>query len=191
MSQFTKAEIDADMAILTEKLASGHTVIASASDLLKKSFFIPALSILLSLVNTWTFYYINSLKYKYAYAEGYIHFLTTDGLIVVIPTVIVGVIFSIMAYNNLLLYLAIPDDVRKKSLLFIHLRKIVFRTISFFLAFMFLSVILSSFISWFAFGVPVLEFALLFVVNLVVGMEINRLGAGLALEKISTLIKKI
>ncbi|MBK5017675.1 hypothetical protein [Pantoea sp. S62] len=191
MSQFTKAEIDADMAMLTEKLASGHTVIACASDLLKKSFFIPALSILLSLVNTWTFYYINSLKYKYAYSEGYIDFLTTDGLLVVIPTVIVGVIFSIMAYNNLLLYLAIPDDVRKKSLLFSHLRKIVFRTIAFFLAFMFLSVILSSFISWFAFGVPVLEFALLFVVNLVVGMEINRLGAGLALEKISSLIKKI
>ncbi|MGC0797406.1 hypothetical protein WKH24_21935 [Pantoea agglomerans] len=191
MSQFTKAEIDADMTMLTQKIASGSTVIASSSDLLKKAFFIPALSLLLSLVNTWTFYYINSLRYKYAYSEGYIDFLTSDGLMVIIPTVVVGMIFSIMAYNNLLLYLSIPEDVRKKSLLFSHLRKIVFRTVFFFLAMMLVSVILSSFISWFAFGVPALEFAMLFIVNLIIGMEINRLGAGLALEKISNLIKKI
>lgn len=114
MSQFTKAEIDADMTMLTQKIASGSTVIASSSDLLKKAFFIPALSLLLSLVNTWTFYYINSLRYKYAYSEGYIDFLTSDGLVVIIPTVVVGIIFSIMAYNNLLLYLSIPEDVRKK-----------------------------------------------------------------------------
>lgn len=79
----------------------------------------------------------------------------------------------------------------KKSLLFSHLRKIVFRTVFFFLTMMLVSVILSSFISWFAFGVPALEFAMLFIVNLIIGMEINRLGAGLALEKISNLIKKI
>ncbi|MEN4691186.1 hypothetical protein SB912_19140 [Pantoea sp. SIMBA_072] len=191
MSQFTKAEIDADMTMLTQKIASGSTVIASSSDLLKKAFFIPVLSLLLSLVNTWTFYYINSLRYKYAYSEGYIDFLTSDGLMVIIPTVVVGMIFSIMAYNNLLLYLSIPEDVRKKSLLFSHLRKIVFRTVFFFLAMMLVSVILSSFISWFAFGVPALEFAMLFIVNLIIGMEINRLGAGLALEKISNLIKNI
>ena len=33
MSQFTKAEIDADMAMLTDKIASGGTVIASSSDI--------------------------------------------------------------------------------------------------------------------------------------------------------------
>ncbi|KGT92355.1 hypothetical protein [Enterobacter cancerogenus] len=191
MSQFTKAEIDADMAMLTEKIASGGTVIASSTDLLKKSFFIPALSILLSLVNTWTFYYINSLTYKYAYSEGYIDFLMSDGWVVLIPTVVIGVLFSFMAYNNLLIYLTIPDEVRKTSLVVGHLEKIVFRTVIFFLGLMLISVILSSFISWFAFGVPILEFALFFVVNLIVGMEINRLGAGLALEKISSLIKKI
>lgn len=191
MSQFTKAEIDADMAMLTEKIASGGTVIASSSDLLKKSFFIPALSILLSLVNTWTFYYINSLTYKYAYSEDYIDFLMSDGWVVLIPTVVIGVLFSFMAYNNLLIYLTIPDEVRKTSLVVGHLKKIVFRTVIFFLGLMLISVILSSFISWFAFGVPILEFALFFVVNLIVGMEINRLGAGLALEKISSLIKKI
>ncbi|MEN4892601.1 hypothetical protein [Erwinia billingiae] len=191
MSQFTKAEIDADMAMLTEKIASGCTVIASSSDLFKNSFFIPVLSFILSLVNTWTFYYINSLRYKYAYSEGYIDFLTSDGLMVLVPTIVIGLLFSLMAYNNLLLYLSIPDDVRKKSLLLSHLRKVVFCTVIFFLAFMLISVILSSFISWFAFGVPILELALLFVVNLIIGMEINRLGAGMALEKISKLISKI
>ncbi|OWS76607.1 hypothetical protein CBW22_05895 [Pantoea sp. VS1] len=191
MSQFTKAEIDADMAMLTDKIASGGTVIASSSDLLKKSFFIPALSILLSLVNTWTFYYINSLRYKYAYSEGYVEFLTSDGLFVLIPTVIIGLLFSIMTYNNLLIYLTISDDVRKKSLILGHLEKIVFRTVVFFLGLMILSVVLSGFISWFAFGIPALEFALFLVLNMIVGMEINRLGAGVALEKISNLIKKI
>jgi len=71
------------------------------------------------------------------------------------------------------------------------LRRISKRTVCVFLLLMLVSTILSVFKSWAALAVPALEFALLFAINMVVGAEINRLGAGLALEKISTLIKKI
>ena len=191
MTNFTRAEIDADISMLTEKFSTGIRIIPSNSDLLKKCFFIPVISFLLSLVSTLTFYFVSSIKYKYAYSDGYINFLASDGWMILAPTVIVGLVFAVMTYNNLILYMALPEDVRHKSVILNHLKSVVKRTVTFFLVLMIGSSLLAGFISWLAFAVPALLFALLFIVNFMVGAEINRLGAGLALEKISKLIKNI
>lgn len=191
MSNFTRTEIDADMAMLTDKISSGGRVIPSSSELLKKSSFVPAISILLSLASIFVLYFIGSMKYSYISSQSFFDYLISEGWVIVVPTMVVGVFFSLMTYNNLIMYLTLSEDVRGNSLILIHLRRVVQRTVVFFLSLMVLSTILSGFISWLAFGIPALEFALLFIVNLAVGMEINRLGAGLALEKISNLLKKI
>ncbi|MEG3126671.1 hypothetical protein SC171_16640 [Pantoea cypripedii] len=191
MSNFTKADIDADIAMLTDKISAGGRIIPSNSDLLKKCFFIPVVSIFLSLISTWVLYFIDSLKYSYISSEGYANYLVSEGWVVLVPTAIIGLLFSFMAYNNLIMYLTLSEELRKKSLILNHLRKVVQKTVVFFLVIMILSAILSGFVSWLAFGVPAAELALFFIVNLVVGMEMNRLGAGLALEKISNLIKNI
>lgn len=191
MGYFTKTEVDADIAMLADKLSSGGRIIPSSSDLLKKCFFIPGVSLVLSLVSTWVFYFADSLRYKDLYSEGFFNFLISEGWIVIAPTVIIGLFFSLMTYNNLIMYLTISEDVRQKSLVLSHLKKVVKRTVVFFLGVMLLSTILCGFVPWFAFGVPASEFALFFIVNIVVGMEINRLGAGVALEKVSNLLKKI
>ncbi|WP_416414471.1 hypothetical protein [Pantoea sp. App145] len=191
MNNFTKAEIDADITMLTDKISAGGRIIPSNSDLLKKCFFIPAVSIFLSLISTWVLYFIDSLKYSYISSEGYANYLVSEGWVVLVPTAIIGLLFSFMAYNNLIMYLTLSEELRKKSLILNQLRKVVQKTVVFFLVIMILSAILSGFVSWLAFGVPAAELALFFIVNLVVGMEMNRLGAGLALEKISNLIKNI
>jgi hypothetical protein len=56
---------------------------------------------------------------------------------------------------------------------------------------MIVSSLLSGISVWFALAVPALLFALFVVTSILVSAEINRLGAGMALEKISSLIKKI
>ncbi|MES4615579.1 hypothetical protein V2154_23825 [Ewingella sp. CoE-038-23] len=191
MSNFTRAEVDADIAMLTNKFSSGIRIIPSNSDLFKKCFFIPVIAFFLSCVSTLVFYFVSSIKYKYAYSDGYINFLTSEGWVVIVPTVIVGVLFAFMTYNNLIMYMAVPEDIRRKSVILSHLRKLVKRTVALFLILMVFSALLSGLIPWLAFAIPALLFALLFAISLVVGSEINRLGAGLALEKISNLIKKI
>lgn len=191
MSNFTKAEIDADITMLTDKISAGGRIIPSNSDLLKKCFFIPTVSIFLSLISTWVLYFTDSLKYSYISSEGYANYIVSEGWVVLVPTAIIGLLFSFMAYNNLIMYLTLSEELRKNSLILNHLRKVVQKTVVFFLVIMILSAILSGFVSWLAFGVPAAELALFFIVNLVVGMEMNRLGAGLALEKISNLIKNI
>jgi len=90
-----------------------------------------------------------------------------------------------------MMYMAVPEDARRKSILLSHLKKIAQRTVMIFLTLMVIATVCSSVINWLAFGIPLLLFILLFAVNLVVGAEINRLGAGIALEKISKLINKI
>jgi len=191
MSNFTRAEIDADIAMLTNKISLGGRIIPSNSDLLKKCFFIPIVSIFLSVFSTWVLYFIDSSKYSYISSEGYANYLVSEGWVVIVPTAIIGLFFSFMVYNNLIMYLTLSEELRENSLVLRRLRKVVKRTVALLLVIMLISAILSGFISWLAFGVPAAELALFFIVNLVVGMEINRLGAGLALEKISSVIKKI
>lgn len=189
MGNLSVSEINADISMITGSFSSDHRVIPSPSKVFRVSLLFPMLAVMLSFVSI-------SMVYMSFYSDinsiyGYWDYFLSEGWAVTVPTAIIGLVFAFMTYNNIIMYMAIPEDVREKSLIFSHLRKVIKRTFVFFVGLMILSVILSGFISWFAFGIPALEFALFLVLNMIVGMEINRLGAGLALEKISNLIKKI
>jgi hypothetical protein len=87
--------------------------------------------------------------------------------------------------------MAVPKNVREKSVILLHLKKIVQRTVSVFAFLMFFAALASSYVSWAVLAIPVLMMVLFFSVNIIVSSEINRLGAGIALEKVSSLLKKI
>lgn len=189
MSKLTTAMVDADISMLMGSLNSKNRVIPSSIRLLKLSFAVPAISILAAFLSDIIGYM--RLYGSQSTLEGYCSYFLSDGWAVVLPTVIIGLLFAFMTYNNLIMYMAVPDDARRNSLILSHLRDMARRTVMLFIFLMFVSVALSYFTSWIAFAIPGLEFSLLIVVSLVVGMEINRLGAGLALEKVSNLLKKI
>lgn len=189
MGNLSISEINADVSMIMGSFSSDHRIIPSPSKVFKVSLLFPMLAMLLSFASI-------SIVYISFYSDinsiyGYWDYFLSEGWAVTVPTAIIGLFFAFMTYNNIIIYMAIPEDVRGKSLIFSHFRKVIKRTFVFFVGLMSLSMILSGFISWFAFGIPALEFALFLVLNMVVGMEINRLGAGVALEKISNLIKKI
>lgn len=188
MANLTTAQVNADITMLTNGFSSGERIIPSNSSLIKTSFFIPAISVFLSLLSTVSVYLPGSASKS---MEGYFEFLVSDGWIVVLPTAIVGMLFALMTYNNMIMYMSIPKHVRETSLILSHLKKIAKKTIILFLVLMCVSTVLAGFNSWFAFGVTALEVVFFFTINIAIGAEINRLGAGLALEKISSIIKKI
>lgn len=189
MNTLSTADINADVSMLMGSFSSEEKAIPSSTSLFKISVVVPSIAILLSILSN-ILGYISLYKDDSSFSGFYDDFLS-DGWAVLLPTVIVGVIFSFMTYNNLMTYMAVPEKVRSKSLILSHLKKIAQRTVMIFLTLMVIATVCSSVINWLAFGIPLLLFILLFAVNLVVGAEINRLGAGIALEKISKLINKI
>ncbi|ORM59982.1 hypothetical protein PRCB_10825 [Pantoea rodasii] len=189
MTNFTMAKVDADVSMLMDSLSSSHRLIPSSLQLLRLSFVVPVISLVAALVGDVIGYV--SLFGSQSSLQGYYSYLFSDGWAVVIPTVIIGLLFALMTYNNLMLYMAVPESTRHASIILRHLRKIAKRTVSIFMILMFVAAFLSLFKSWASLAIPALEFVLLFALNMIVGAEINRLGAGLALEKISSLIKKI
>ncbi|WP_028715675.1 hypothetical protein [Pantoea ananatis] len=189
MASLTTADVNADLDMLTNTFSSGKRIIPSNTDLLKACFYVPAISVLLSLLSTFSIFCFEFAKEMSL--SHYWDFLMTDGWAVILPTAIIGLFFAFMAYNNLIMYMTIPAEVRVKSLILSHLKRVVQKTVFLFLTCMFISSVTAGFVPWFAFGVPALEFALLFVINIVIGSEVNRLGAGVALEKVSALLKKI
>ena len=106
-------------------------------------------------------------------------------------TTVVGLLVFLMTYNNQLTYMSLPLEVRNNSLLVSHLTRIVRKLIITFCTLMIVSSLLSGLSAWFAIALPVLLLSLFIVSSILVSFEINRLGAGLALEKISQLIKNI
>lgn len=189
MENFTVAKINADISMITDGFSSGDRVIPSPAKLLKTSILVPAVAVTLSFLSILTVYV--SVYGSEISVAGYWEYLISEGWAVILPTALVGVFFSFMIYGNLVGYLTIPEGVRAKSILFSHLRKLARRTVALFLLLMVSAALLAGFKPWLAFGVPALEVALLFVLNLVIGSEVNRLGAGLLMEKVSTLIKNI
>ncbi|ORM90093.1 hypothetical protein HA50_26340 [Pantoea cypripedii] len=189
MSNFTMTKVDDDVSMLIESLSSSNRLIPSSLRLLKLSFVVPAIALIAAFMSDVIGY--ASLSDSQFSLQGYYFYFLSDGWAVVVPTLLIGLLFAFMTYNNLMLYMAVPENARRNSLVLSHLRKIAKRTVNVFLLLMFVSAILSVFKAWAALAIPALEFALLFAVNMIVGAEINRLGAGLALEKISNLIKKI
>lgn len=189
MNTLTTADVNADVSMLMGSFSLEAKTISSSTSLFKISVVVPSIAILLSMLSN-VFGYISLYKGDSSLRGFYEDFLS-DGWAVLLPTAIVGLLFTFMTYNNLLMYMAVPEDARRKSLILSHLKKVAQRTVFIFLTLMVLATVLSSVINWLAFGIPLLLFILLFAVNLVVSAEINRLGAGIALEKISKLINKI
>lgn len=189
MNNLTVAEVDADVTMLLDNISSGKRNIPSLTRLLKICIVIPSITLLLSLLSDVVGYL--SLYDGKVSVQGYFDYFSSDGWAVVMPTAIVGMLFAFMTYNNLMMYMTVPDYIRRKSAILTHLKSVAQRTVISFLLLIAACAILAGFSPWFSVAIPVLEFALLFTVNLVVSAEINRLGAGIALEKISKLISKI
>jgi hypothetical protein len=189
MSNFTVAQVEADVNYLMSSLDTNKRLIPSVAVLLRKSSFIPLLTILLSFISTAVFYFGSSWNEKTL--DGFLHFFLTEGWVVVAPTIIIGAIFTLFTYNKLMMYLTVSDDVRSKSVILTHLQKLTVRIVKVFMLMMLVSVMLASTSPLFTFAIPVILLAMLFAIGLIVGAEINRLGTGLALEKISNLIKSI
>jgi uncharacterized membrane protein len=189
MNTITTADINADMSMLMGSFSSETRRIPSSAALFKISTAVPLIALVLSMLSDIIGYI--SLYKSESSVGGFYDYLLSDGWAVLLPTAIIGLLFTFMSYNNLMMYMAVPEDARRKSLVLSHLKKVAQRTVFIFLTLMVLAAVFSGIISWLAFGIPLLLFILLFAVNLVVGAEINRLGAGIALEKISKLINKI
>lgn len=188
MSNFTMAKVDDDVSMLIESLSSSHRLIPSSLQLLMLSFVVPVISLIAAFMSDVIGY--ASLSGSQLSLQGYYFYFLSNGWAVIVPPLLIGLLFAFMTYNNIMLYMAVPEDTRRNSLVLSHLRKVAKRAVNFFLLLMFTSEILSVIKAWAALAIPALEFALLFAVNMIVGAEINRLGADLTLEKISNLIKR-
>ncbi|KMV67975.1 hypothetical protein WB66_23245 [bacteria symbiont BFo1 of Frankliniella occidentalis] len=189
MKNLMTADVRADLTMLMERFSAQEMNIPSVSASLKLSAIIPFLAVFLSFVSASAVYFLGYNPEMSV--RGFADYFLSDGWVFVVPTLIVGLVFSFMTYNNVMLYLAIPERVRDRSLVIQHLKKVAKRTIKIFLILMLVATILSGYSSWFAFSITGLLFAQLFIVNLVIGAEINRLGAGIVVEKISNLVSKI
>lgn len=189
MKGFMSSDISADLSMLMEGFASHERIVPSASISLKLSVAIPMATLILNIIST-------SLVYFSGYnpeltLHDFIGYFFTVGWVFVTPTLIVGFLFTLITYKSISLYLAVPENIRKRSLVIQHLRKVTQKIIAFFLILMLIATLLSGYSAWFAFSIAGLLFSLLCIVKLIVGSEINRLGVGLLIEKISNLVKKI
>ncbi|MEJ5174668.1 hypothetical protein [Erwinia sp. MYb416] len=189
MKGLLASEVSADLTMLMEGFSMQNRIVPSASDSFKLSAVIPLTALFMSFISASVVYFTG--YNPVLTLNAFVDYFLTDGWIFIAPTLVVGLLFTFMAYSNLLLYLAIPQSFRKRSLVVQHLKKVAKRIAGFFVLLMMISTLLSGYSTWFAFAVSGLLFALLFIINLVVVAEINRLGAGIAVEKINKLISKI
>ncbi|MFD3227291.1 hypothetical protein [Rahnella aceris] len=189
MKGFIASDISADLSMLMDGFSTDKRIVPSATISLKLSAVIPVASLIMSFTSALIVYFAG--YNPELTLQAFIDYFLNDGWVFVAPTLIVGILFTLMSYNNLIVYLAIPESIRRRSVVMTHLRKVTKRTIGFFLILMLVATFLSGYSTWFAFSITGLLFSLLFIVNIIVGSEINRLGAGLAIEKISKLVKKI
>jgi len=189
VSNLTAIQIDEELNVLIESLDVGKRQIPPVSVLLKRSLAIPLLALMLSLVSTVVFY-LASYKDE-ATVTGFIEFFLSEGWYLIGITLVVGFLVFFMTYNNQLIYMTLPKEVRDNSLIFCHLSAVVRRILTIFILLMSVSCAMSAFSAWFAISIPVLLLVMFVVTGIVVSSEINRLGAGVALEKVSALLKKI
>jgi len=189
MTNLTAAQVEADVDRLMGSLGANQREIPSATSLMKRSSALPLFSAALSILSTLIFYL--SFNREDTSMEGFLNFFVSEGWYLLAITVGIGLFVFLMTYNNQLTYLSLPSSIRNESLIVSHLGKIVRKSVITFCLLMIMSCLLSGISVWFAIAVPALLLALFVITSILVSAEINRLGAGLALEKISNLIKKI
>lgn len=189
MRNLTVKKLEADLNYLIEGLDSNKRFVPSLSEILKKTSSIPVVAVVLSFFSTVVFYFSSAWNEKTL--AGFMHFFGSEGWVVVVPTAVIGLFFMLLTYSNVTMYLTLPEDVRTKSIILQHLSNIAIKTISSFIFLMISSVFLASISPWFTFAVPALLLIMMFFLGFIIGSEVNRLGSGMALEKISKLISKI
>ena len=189
MGNLTVERVEADVNYLIDSLSSNKRLIPSSSELLKKTSSIPLFAVFLSLLSTVVFYFTSAWNEK-SFA-AYAHFFKSEGWVVVVPTAIIGLFFVLFSYSKIMMYMTLPQDVRNKSIVLQHIHKVTSKIIFLFIFLMMCSVVLAAISPWFTFAIPALLLLMMFAMGIIIGSEINRLGSGIALEKISNLIKKI
>ena len=189
MANLTAAQVEADVDLLMCCLGANHREIPSAASLSKRSSVLPLFAAVLSVLSTIIFYV--AFYKSDASIAGFLKFFTSEGWYLVAITAGIGLFVFLMTYNNQLTYLSLPSKLRNESLILSHIGRIVRKSVIIFCSLMILSSLLSGVSVWFALAVPALLLMLFVITSILVSAEINRLGAGLALEKISNLIKKI
>ncbi|WP_455865473.1 hypothetical protein [Pantoea agglomerans] len=189
MNNLTVSDINADVSMLMESFKSDDRNIPSPVKIFKVSITVPVIALFFSFISILSVYL--TVYTERATLDGFFEYVISEGWAVVVPTVIIGLFILSMTYNNIMMYMSIPKEVRVKSIILSHLRKITKRTVTAFMLLMLIASLLTTFSFWLAFAIPALECVFLFAVSLIVSAEINRLGAGIALEKISKLISKI
>lgn len=189
MSNLTAIQINEDLDLLYNNLAASKRQIPAATTLISRSLVFPLFSVLLSFLSIAVFYV--STDGKNMSISGAVDFFTSEGWYFVLATAVVGLVITLFVYNNQILYMSVPESVREKSLILKHLSKVLRKSVLISALLMTVCVFLSAFSGWFVFAIPVLTLVLFFAINMILSAEISRLGAGVALEKISDLIKKI
>ncbi|MBD8109352.1 hypothetical protein [Erwinia persicina] len=189
MNNLTAADVDADITMLMDSFNIHKRSIPSLGLLMRRSAVVPCFSLFFSAISTVIFYL--STDNSAASISGFFDFFMSEGWYLVAATLAVGLFFSFMTYNTLLTYMAFPAETREKSIIFRHLMSITRKTVFIFFGLIVVSCILSGLSPWFTVAIPALTLALFIVVNVIVGLEISRLGIGAFLQKMSALIKKI
>lgn len=189
MHGFSSQEIKADISFLIKGISESDYDVPSVKNVMKISLFTPVCTVISSLISVFLYYL--STAWSKEYYGGFWNYFFSDGWVFIAPCIAVGFVFFMMTYNNALLYLSVPKVLRGNSLILVHLKglasKIVFSTVSL----MFLLSLLTPFLNISLYLIPAIQFLLLFVVNIVIGLEVNRLGVGFFFEKLVSVIKKI
>ena len=186
---FLVSEINSDANKLLESLSLSNREIPSYSEVLKGCLFFPLISIFCCILSN------ASISASFV-VDGnfFITFrdeLLSDGWFVFIPTAVIGFIVFILSYNNVVFFLSIPKAAREESIIISHLMRVFKRVTLIFVMLSLLSAFFSGLYPRLSFAIPAIEFIYFFVVSFFVASELNRLGAGFLLNKVSGIIKKI
>lgn len=181
--------IMSDISSLMDGVSSIKAEIPPVGKVLKASLLLPAFTFIASILSSISYYYSN--KYSHLRYNGLSDYFFSDGWVFVAPTLVVGFVFFVMAYNNVLLYMSVPKLLRDGSIILLHIKGIALKAAFLFLALIGMLTLSSSFFHFALYLIPAIEFIFIFIVNMVIGMEINRLGVGFVLEKLTSAIKKI
>lgn len=185
----TMMEVNEDIQSLIINMSRAGRRLPSVAQLLRLGIKIPFFTMLCSLAGL-SVIYISKPSYQ-GDTLGFFSFIFFEGWIVHVLCVALGAIFFLMSYFSLNTYLSIPEECFSKSIVLKHLKNTARKTVYFFMALMIASVFMTLISPRFVFLIPTLQIVMFFIVNIVISFEINRLGAGIFMEKLADIIKKI
>lgn len=190
MSKLTVKDVNEDLNMLLSCFGEQSRDIPSFGDIASKSVLVPLVSVCASIIGV-VFFYASGLIRHPDTVDNFGVFFFNEGWYPVAASAVVGLLFFAMCYTNLTLYVTIPQEVREKSVLVQHMVKLVRKSVMTFFILIGLAACFTALEPALIFAIPVGTFIFLFVINIVISLEINRLGMGPALEKLSALVKKI